>query len=209
MASAADAGFLNNIGVTMGLIKTSYSYLMEEQKECEKFLKLVSNDMNLGAEEMLQNNPNLIMGRDKNGNTALHIAASRNNEVMAKSLIAKGIDVSIMNNDGLDAVEVAKKSDRKWAGYFANLAVKGLSLATQLATAPLASVINKKASLGWGINGPDYKVTKDVQKVIKKASVQKQLQDIGEVLVNSKTTVSTTSRSNSGLNKKNNSPEIQ
>ena len=51
----------------------------------------------------------LVSGRNKNGDTALHIAAAMNKRKLARILVQAGVSTELRNNQGETAVNIATR----------------------------------------------------------------------------------------------------
>ncbi len=69
----------------------------------------------------------ILSARDDDGNTLLHIAASKGLAESTKGLVDWGADIYSENNNRQTAIELAESLNRGWGGFAANVATAGFA----------------------------------------------------------------------------------
>ncbi len=120
-------------------------YIKQIKNETNNFIQLVTENKIEQIKEKIILKPYLIISNDKNNNTALHIAASKNYLEISEILVKYGIDIEAKNINYKTALDVAIESDRSWAGYFTNNAYNASTIMVNTSTYPVRNIANKVA----------------------------------------------------------------
>lgn len=142
LAYQAEASLATKIGLVSAPM---CKYIKQIKNETNNFIQLVAENKIEKIKEKIILKPYLIISNDKNNNTALHIAASKNYLEISEILVKYGIDIEAKNINYKTALDVAIESDRSWAGYFTNHTYNAATIMVNTSTYPLRNIANKVA----------------------------------------------------------------